>query len=179
MRRDASKVTRFFFALGAFFALSACASVQSATMDAPAYEVFLVRHAEKLTGQDPALTDAGEARADALANLLKDAGIETIHSSDYTRTRLTAAPLAAQLGQDVVIYDARDLPGLAARLKAAGGRHLVVGHSNTTPEMVSLLGGKAGAPIVEATEYDRLYLVTQSADGAVQTVLLRFGALSE
>jgi len=139
-------------------------------------EVFLVRHAEKTKAKsDPALTEDGQARAQVLANMLKDAGITHIHSSDYIRTRDTAAPLAKRLGLTVEIYDPRDLPAMAERLKLAGGRHLVVGHSNTTPQLTALLGGEAGSPIVEASEYDRLYVVNISADGAATSVLLRFG----
>jgi phosphohistidine phosphatase SixA len=140
--------------------------------------VFLVRHAEKMPGDDPVLTPDGAMRADALADMLIDAKIERIHSSDYKRTRLTAAPLAARLDVAVDLYDPRDLPGMAAALKAAGGRHLVVGHSNTTGELTALLGGDGGTPIVEATEYDRLYVVTVGANGDTSSTLLRFGATS-
>ena len=138
--------------------------------------VFLVRHAEKVDASaDPELSPEGAKRAADLAVALRDAGIERIHSSDYIRTRDTAAPFAAALGLEVELYDPRDLPSLVALLQEAGGRHLVVGHSNTTPTAVEGLGGEPGAEIVEATEYDRLYVVTIGPDGAVSTVLLRYG----
>ena len=138
--------------------------------------VFLVRHAEKMAdAEDPALSDAGKVRAQALAGLLRDAGIEAIYSTDYRRTRDTAAPLAAQLQLNVTIYDPGQLDSLVATIRRHGGRTLVVGHSNTTPELVGLLGGEPGPPIDEASEYDRLYVVTIGADGAVSTVLLRYG----
>lgn len=181
---------RFAMRLGAMImlaGLSACATAPApisgpssgpnADLAAPiALQAYLVRHAEKQTGDDPALTAAGETRADALADLLIDAEIERIHSSDYRRTRDTAAPLAAHLDLPVELYDPRDLPGLAAQLKAEGGRHLVVGHSNTTPPLAEALGGDGGDPIVEATEYDRLYVVTVGPDGTVTSTLLRYGA---
>lgn len=142
--------------------------------------VFLVRHAEKTTDKtDPALTAEGALRAEALADRLADEGITQIHSSDYVRTRATAAPLAKRLGLDVAIYDLRDLPAMAAKLKTIPGRHLVVGHSNTTPQLTELLGGDGGEPIVEATEYDRLYWVTTSADEPVVSYLSRYGAASK
>ena len=137
---------------------------------------FLVRHAEKTAdAEDPALSDAGKARAQALASLLRDAGIEAVYSTDYRRTRDTAAPLAAQLRLNVTIYDPRQLESLAADLRRHGRRTLVVGHSNTTPELAGLLGGEPGPPIDEHSEYDRLYVVTIGPDGAVSTVLLRYG----
>lgn len=181
LKQGFAKICATFAVIG----LSACASVTTTTTThSPMTEaqapltVFLVRHAEKLTGSDPALTLAGDARAEALSDLLADAKIERIHSSDYKRTRLTAAPLAEMIGVEVELYDPRDLPGIAAQLKADGGRHLVVGHSNTTGELTALLGGDGGAPIVEATEYDRLYMVTTGADGETVSTLLRFGLRS-
>jgi len=157
--------------------LTACQTLSSddTNLQTPA-TIYLVRHAEKTTVKaDPDLTKAGYERAALLANMLADAGIAHIHSSDYKRTRETAAPLAEKLGIEVAMYDPRDLPAMAARLKGMGGKHVVVGHSNTTPPLTELLGGDGGAPIVEATEYNRLYIVTIAADGGVQSSLLRFG----
>lgn len=139
-------------------------------------EIYLVRHAEKTkAARDPDLTPEGRVRADQLAKVLADTKITRIHSSNYKRTLQTAAPLAEALGLEVQLYDPRDLPAMAARLKAAGGSHLVVGHSNTTPQLTELLGGEPHTPIVEATEYDRLYIVNLAEDGSVSSTLLRFG----
>jgi probable phosphoglycerate mutase len=134
---------------------------------------FLVRHAEKADqSEDPPLTEQGHARARGLARLLKDAGVETVYSSDFVRTRDTAAPLAVALGLEVTSYDPKALPALADALLASPGRYLVVGHSNTTPEMAGLLGGEPGAPIPE-DEYDRLYVVTRHPGAGTTTVVLR------
>lgn len=138
--------------------------------------VFLVRHAEKTdAGSDPELTDAGKERALELAKILRSANIEHIHSSDYIRTRETAEPTTQELGLTTEIYDPRDLETFAQKLQDAGGIHLVVGHSNTTPAMVRFLGGDPGAEINEKSEYDRLYIITDSGNGAVSTVLIRYG----
>jgi len=163
-----------YFAVGIMgFVLAGCAPVTPAS-DAD-LDVYLVRHAEKMKGDDPALTSAGQERAELLAQELSGAGIERIHSSDTRRTRDTAAPLAESLGLEVELYDPRDLSGMATFLKSEGGTHLVVGHSNTTPQLVELLGGDPGEPIVEATEYDRLYRVQHFQDGKPQSELRRFG----
>jgi len=64
---------------------------------------------------------------------------------------------------------------LVQKLGETGSRHLVVGHSATTTQMVESLGGKPGSPINDEGEFDRLYIVTIGADGAVGTILLRYG----
>lgn len=162
--------------------ISAVFGGQSATpvpQHAATAVIYLVRHAEKAAegGKDPKLTEAGLQRARDLARTLADAGVDTIHSTDLKRSRQTAAPLAERLGREIRLYDWDELEALAANLKGAGGRHLVVGHSDTTPELVGLLGGVPGPAIDEATEYDRLYVVNLGRDGAVTTVLLRYGEL--
>jgi len=136
--------------------------------------VVLVRHGEKVDeSSDAQLSDVGRSRARALAALLKDAGIEAVYSTDTARTRDTARPTAESLKKPVDIYDADRLEAFAKELRAKGGRVLVVGHSNTTPEMVKHLGGDPGTPIADE-EYDRVFVLTLSADGRVSTLVLRF-----
>jgi phosphohistidine phosphatase SixA len=148
----------------------------AATQDGDA-TIILVRHAEKVDdSRDPELSAAGHERAALLAEMLADAGVTKIVSTDFIRTRDTVGPLAAELGLDVELYDPRDLPGTAADLKLWGGTTLVSGHSNTTPALVQALGGDPRDPIDES-EYDRMYIVHITADGPVTTTLIRFGDL--
>ncbi len=136
--------------------------------------LFLVRHAEKVDkSMDPDLSGDGYLRATELARTLADASIERVHSSGFIRTKNTAEPVADLFGLEIELYNPRDLNTIAEQLKAAGGRHLVVGHSNTTPALVEILGGDPGSPI-EEDEYDRLYILT-IMKGEVNTVLLRYG----
>lgn len=145
--------------------------------DPPPVVVVLVRHAERAEDgtNDPPISEAGRARAAILAGIVRDAGITHVHSTDLLRTRQTGAPFVEATGLAVEVYDPSDLPGFAARLRAQPGRHLVLGHSNTTPELVTALGGDAGGPIDDG-EFDRLYVLTLPARGPTSTVLLRYGA---
>lgn len=139
--------------------------------------VVLVRHAERdgPSASDPGLTAVGAERAGELARLLSGAGITRIHVSDTRRARETARPLAEALGVEMELYDPRRLGDMALLLRAAPGRHLVVGHSNTTDELSELLGGTSYGPIVEEWEYDRLYFLTPRPGGGMTTVMIRFG----
>ena len=160
--------TAFRAAAAAFVLLGLLSSVRADTV------VVLVRHGEKVDeSRDAELNDAGRSRARALAALLKDAGIAAVYSTDYARTRETARPAAEAIGKPVEIYDGDGLPAFAKDLRARGGRALVVGHSDTTPELVRLLGGDPGPPIA-SDEYDRLYILTLTDDGKTSTTLLRF-----
>lgn len=137
--------------------------------------IYLVRHAEKVDdSRDPPLSELGLERALLLAQMLRDADLTHLYSTDLERTRDTANPIALQTGLEVKIYDSQHLTEFAGLLRATPGRHLVVGHSNTTPQLVRLLGGKS-SEIADA-EYDRLYMLTIKPKGGATTVLIRFGS---
>ena len=146
--------------------------------EASAQTIYLVRHAEKLTGDDPALTPQGHERAQALRDWLLDKNIEAIYSSDFVRTQQTAAPLANALGLTVRAYDPSKLEALVMEITDFGQTALVVGHSNTTPPLAEIFGAPSFGPIIEATEYDRLYEIVR-VDDSTAADLHRYGAPSQ
>lgn len=145
--------------------------------------VYLIRHAEKSTAgppddpKNPHLNSEGVRRAGDLVRLLGEAGVTSIFSTDYRRTIETVDPLAKHLTLEIQTYDPRDLSDSAKILKSSPGRHVVSGHSNTTPALVELLGGEPGPPIDEEREYDRLYILVIDS-GETTTLRLRYGATS-
>jgi phosphohistidine phosphatase SixA len=133
--------------------------------------VFLVRHAERADGggaaggmstNDPDLSAAGRTRAESLANLLKDAKITAVFTSEFKRTQQTAAPLAKALGIQAVQVPSKDSPSLVKRIKSATGNILVVGHSNTVPEVIKALGVKEAVTIGDQ-DFDNLFVLIRSA----------------
>ncbi|MEJ2535038.1 MAG: phosphoglycerate mutase family protein [Gammaproteobacteria bacterium] len=125
------------------------------------FTLYLVRHAEKGENGDgdPGLTEAGRGRAARLAKWLRPRKLEAVWSSDFRRSRETARPVAEGSTLPLRIYDVDDLEGFAGQLLAEGRNALVVGHSNTSPELARLLCGCAVAPISES-EYDRIWRIT-------------------
>jgi phosphohistidine phosphatase SixA len=125
------------------------------------YTLYLVRHAEKQVdgGKDPALTEQGKHRSEQLAAWFLDKDINEVWSSDYKRTRDTAGPLLSALDLNLTHYDPRKLPVLVKKLQASRNNAVVVGHSNTTPELAGLLC-ECVIPDMDESEYDRLIVVT-------------------
>ncbi|WP_139922251.1 histidine phosphatase family protein [Hymenobacter sp. DG01] len=162
-----------------------CASVDHKVGPRPTSPtvVYVVRHGEKETTpglQDPPLTAAGQQRAQALADTLRKASVEAVFSTATTRTRSTAAPLAAARSLTVQPYDAGQLAALATRIRREyrGKTLVVVGHSNTILETVEALGAKRPVPTVQDNEYDYLLEVRIPADTtqAATAVARRYGA---
>ncbi|MES2317059.1 MAG: pre-peptidase C-terminal domain-containing protein [Pseudomonadota bacterium] len=152
-------------------ALTLAALAPSVAM-ADAKYIYVTRHAEKGTAvDDPALTAAGVTRAQNIAATLKKANITSIYSTNFLRTQQTAQPLATLLTLPVKSYDGGQIPTFAQQLLALPGNTLVVGHTDTVPDLIRQLGGDTIAPIAE-TEFDRLYQIGIGADGDVTTTLL-------
>lgn len=140
--------------------------------------VLLVRHAERAddgmaapASADPDLSDAGLARAKSLAAMLKDAAITEIFVTEFKRTRQTAEPLAKLLALTPTVVSSKDTTGLFARVKAAKGNVLVVGHSNSIPVVMKSLGVTETVTIGE-TDYDNLFVVSRGANTSM--VRLRY-----
>ncbi|HEX7833529.1 MAG TPA: phosphoglycerate mutase family protein [Thermoanaerobaculia bacterium] len=140
--------------------------------------IIFVRHAEKLTdptNKDVGLSPEGEARAERLARMLAGANVTTVHTTPYVRTRSTAAPTAKM----AKVTPIETTPGpayaadMAAKLRASHGTILVVGHSNTTQDLMKALGVE-NAPKIEESEYDNLFIVTFTGDGEPTMLHLRY-----
>ena len=138
--------------------------------------VFLVRHAEKVDeSKDPLLSAAGTARAEALARHLRTAGVTAIYDTQYKRTALTAAPLAAAAGLKPIVVPADERQPLVDRIRRddAAGVVLVVGHSDTVPALLRLMG-QADPVTIAHPEHDNLFVLVPRKDGPPTVLRLRY-----
>jgi broad specificity phosphatase PhoE len=111
--------------------------------------VYVMRHLNTPAGQaDPDLLPEGRRAAEALVAWFHGERPVAIYVTDYKRSRQTAAPLAAWLGLTPIVYNPADTPGLIARVRAEHGAVLIVGHSNTVPDIVAALGGARPGPLI-------------------------------
>jgi broad specificity phosphatase PhoE len=156
-------------------------AAQPASAQAPTV-VIVVRHAERAPGSgDPPISEAGTQRAMALAEIGKLSAVSAIITTQFQRTRQTAALLAEALKiTPVVVPTQADLAKHAAEVAAAvrqqaGKTVLVVGHSNTVPAIVAALGGPKLPDLCEP-EYDSITTLILDPGGSVRIVRTRFGA---
>lgn len=123
---------------------------------------YVVRHAEKAAAAtmsaDVPLSAEGQQRAEALRDHLKNEGIRHIFSTNYQRTRNTAAPLGDHMGVGTQTYDPRDT-SFISRLKSMKENTLVVGHSNTVDDIVNGLTGERLLQDLRDEEYGDLFIV--------------------
>lgn len=152
--------------------------------------VYLIRHAERADEprQDPPLTEKGTARSQELARVLANANIKTIITSQFARTKLTAEPLARKLNVTVTSISlslSPSNPRMIAEqstaevtnkiLERAGESALVIGHSNSIPDVIKMLGGDV-TPVIDEKKYDDLFVVTVYAKGKAKVAHLKYGS---
>ena len=157
--------------LTAAFFVSAAAYAQRA--------VIVVRHADKISASDERLSDAGRARAARLAKILRDAGVTAVYATETERAIETARPLADARKLQVQSYDIGsghtiDAKPFVERLarEQRDGIVLVVGHSNSLPDLLKALGCTTEISIAQE-DYDNLFVVVPKG-GTAELVRLRF-----
>ncbi len=145
--------------------------------------MIFIRHADTaaVPAGDPGLSEAGRQRVAELTRQLADAdvvaGVDAIYVTQYRRTQETAQPLADALDLPVNRYDAADTEEiLETILKRHKGKIiLVVGHSNTVPELIANLGASKKVPPIAEDEYDNIYVIAIPWFGKTKTIRLRYG----
>ncbi len=156
--------------LGVCLLLAGCCSSTVTT-------IVVVRHAERLNSTDASpLSPAGFQRARALRHALDSAGIQTVFVSDKLRSRQTADSLRIAHSLPQVQIPKDSISELVDSLRARSGqRLLVVGHSDTVPQIIAAFGIEA--PPLSESEFDKMFVLTVR-QRATRLLRLQYGAPS-
>lgn len=134
---------------------------QNAPVETTTY--ILIRHAEKDLSDpknpDPDLTGAGVERAVKWEKILSHIDFDAVYSTDFTRTRKTAMPIAERENLPLIIYAHKDLDYSKFIKETQGKTVLIVGHSNSTPAFVNRLMGKETFEEIDESQYGYLFIV--------------------
>ncbi|QQS32413.1 MAG: histidine phosphatase family protein [Acidobacteriota bacterium] len=137
--------------------------------------IVLVRHSEKDTSpeadkRDPDLSAEGRQRALRLKEIAKRYKPHEIFSTDFKRTRQTAEPIASQRKKEIQLYTVAEQADLVKKIMASDTDHnLVVGHSNTIPNLANLFAGKLIFRELLESEYG-VFWVLHFKKGALQRI---------
>ncbi len=153
----------------------------TASASAEPTTVIVVRHAERATepANDPALSPAGQLRATQLAEALAQFKVNAIITTNLRRTRETAQPLAKKMALQTIEIGVRKgeaaahVPEVIAALTKLSGAVLVVGHSNTTAQIVTALTGEPMMQLCE-TSFSHIFVVNIAAKSVAK---LRYGQM--
>lgn len=124
---------------------------------------YFIRHAEKdrsdPDNKDPELNQEGLGRAIRWERVFSEIALDEIYSTDYERTRMTAAPTAVNRDLVVKTYDPSTINIEEFKAKNLGLNVLVVGHSNTTPNFVNKMIGEEKYPSMDDYDNSSVFIV--------------------
>lgn len=144
--------------------------------------VILIRHADRDLPPagtpdfpGPSLNDKGLARSRKLVHVLSTAGIQAVYTSRYTRAKMTAKPFLAEHPNlpTVRLSEATELKDHILT-HHDGQTVLVVGHADTVPELIALLGGPS-LPTIDDCEFDNLFVLVRYSTTKASVVKLKYG----
>lgn len=132
---------------------------------------YFIRHAEKdrsdPENEDPELNQAGLGRAMHWAEILDDIEMDAVYTTDYERTTMTAAPISVKKDLTVQYYDPELLDIEQFKADNLGNKVLVVGHSNSTPDLVNRMLGEERFEPMDDTDNGSLFIVQTINDQAI------------
>jgi len=124
---------------------------------------YIIRHAEKdrsdSENKNPNLTEKGKLRAQHWVKVFKDVEFDAIYSTDYNRTKETAQPIAAAKSLEVQLYNPEDLFNDDFKNQTEGKIVLIIGHSNTNPQLVNKILGVEKYKDIADEENGSLYIL--------------------
>jgi len=127
--------------------------------------IYFIRHAEKVdSSKNPDLSTFGLERAAHWNEIFSDIPFDAIYSTDFTRTKQTAAPTATNKKIDITLYDAKSIDFQKFKTDNLGKTVLVVGHSNTIPDFVNKLINQDVYSNIDDKTFGNLYIVTLNGD---------------
>ena len=139
--------------------------------------IYLVRHGEKVDNSaDPNLSDKGEKRAIALKDTLANAGLKAVYATQFKRTFQTAQPAAEAKNITITRYNSSVSDSLITALSnKKGNNFLVVGHSNTVPDILKEASHNTFTVTISDSQYDNIFIVVMP-DSLTGTVThLKYG----
>ncbi len=145
--------------------------------------VVVIRHADKGPSAiaDAPLSPPGEQRAVRLAQMFGDGEkfgrVKRVYVTNTRRAQQTAAELVQRLGVKAEVVDAKSSSSELARRvlrENRGGLALVVGHSNTVPEIVGAMADVKDVPPIGEEEFDTMYIVTVPTIGRASVLRLKY-----
>ena len=142
--------------------------------------IFLIRHAEQMIDvEDPPLTEVGQKRAMAWADILRKSGIKAVYTSKKRRTRQTGETIARALDIPLESVPRKEVTRLVdiIRIQNADDRVLIVTHSRQMPKIFKELGLSAEV-IEKATftkaEYGNLFIFVPDGEEGGMVLQLRY-----
>lgn len=137
-------------------------------------QIYILRHTEKQddSAEDPVLSDVGIARAKYWKNVLQHTEFDQVFTTDFKRNIQTAKLISSSNSIKPELYYPMSFDVLKFLNLIKGQRVLIIGHSNTIPDMVNRLINETHYPPMSHDNYNILFIVTIHENGDTSSSML-------
>ena len=127
--------------------------------------IYLIRHCEKEASLvDPELSEKGKLRAENWKNYFDEIPIDRFYTTATKRTATTCSVIADSKKKEIQFYNHNDFSLNEIIKSNLGNTLLIVGHSNTLPNLINTFLGVEIYPIISENEYGSLFTITIQGD---------------
>lgn len=130
---------------------------------------YFIRHAEKeknaVADRNPHLNEKGKQRALFWKDMLAKTPLDAVYSTSYFRTKETAQPVAQDHNLPILTYNPGELFSAEFQEKTKGKIILIVGHSNTTPQLANLILQEKKYTQIDENTFGNLYILQHNGNG--------------
>ena len=124
-------------------------------------QYYFIRHAEKAdSSKNPNLSEKGLERAQEWKALFSEINFDAVYSTDFNRTLQTIQPIVAGNNQLLKIYNPKMIDVELFKKETHGKTILIVGHSNTVPNMVNQIIKENKYVDIAENQFGNLYIIT-------------------
>ena len=140
---------------------------------------YFIRHAEKdrsnPENKNPELNQQGKIRALNWLYFFRDIPLKKIYSTNYNRTIQTVKQIAEEKNITISYYSPENIDVENFKKQNKNMSILVVGHSNTTPELVNLIIGENKFEKMNDNDNSSLFVIRELAgDVAVERIITKY-----
>ena len=124
-------------------------------------QYYFIRHAEKAdSSKNPDLSEKGVERAQEWKALFSEINFDAVYSTNFNRTLQTIQPIVAGNNQLLKIYNPKMIDVELFKKETQGKTILIVGHSNTVPNMVNQIIKENKYVDIAENQFGNLYIIT-------------------
>ena len=140
---------------------------------------YFIRHAEKdrsnPENKNPELNQQGKIRALNWLYFFRDIPLKKIYSTNYNRTIQTVKQIAEEKNITISYYSPENIDVENFKKQNKNMSILVVGHSNTTPELVNLIIGENKFEKMNDNDNSSLFVIRELAgDVMVERIITKY-----
>ena len=137
-------------------------------------QIYIIRHTEKAdeTAENPELSAAGIERAKYWKEVFQHIEFDQVFTTDFVRNIQTAEIISTDNSIKPELYYPMSFDVLKFINLIRGEKVLIIGHSNTIPDMVNRLIDETRYPPMSHENYNILYIVNINKNGDTSSSML-------